>query len=343
MKLYYLIPLLIVAATTTCSGEKTAVVKTPVDNKSTIVDQKTATPESVKPSVSPKNAGKIHSGAPDDKKNSFSSSPSLKPEKTTGPKCIPCEKSKVATADNSSVKNKEEKTLLATTKEPVKDGKKKDETTKDTKKTVKSVPPNPDLNIKIIDKPVIWNETRRQMSLDYLKDRFGIIQKEPTIDPKMIVIHHTHSGSFQSAFWTFQPVKIRGKLRYPKAGRLNLSAHFLVDRAGRIYRLLPENIFGRHIIGIGYMAIGIENVGGTKRFPLTYEQLKSNVALVKYLKARFPGIKWLIGHHEYLKFKKTALWKEKDPRYLTYKPDPGWRFMRNLRNRVKHLNLVSEP
>ncbi|MBU1221039.1 N-acetylmuramoyl-L-alanine amidase [Myxococcota bacterium] len=184
---------------------------------------------------------------------------------------------------------------------------------------------------------------RRQMSLDYLKDRFGIIQKEPTIDPKMIVIHHTHSGSFQSAFWTFQPVKIRGKLRYPKAGRLNLSAHFLVDRAGRIYRLIPENIFGRHIIGIGYMAIGIENVGGTKRFPLTYEQLKANVALVKYLKARFPGIKWLIGHHEYLKFKKTPLWKEKDPKYLTYKPDPGWRFMRNLRNRVKHLNLVSEP
>ncbi|MDA4805622.1 N-acetylmuramoyl-L-alanine amidase, partial [Enterobacter hormaechei] len=64
-----------------------------------------------------------------------------------------------------------------------------------------------------------------------------------------------------------------------------VSAHYLVDRDGTVYQLLPDTFFARHIIGLNYMAIGVENVGGPDA-PLTEAQGKANAALVKYLCSR---------------------------------------------------------
>jgi hypothetical protein len=98
----------------------------------------------------------------------------------------------------------------------------------------------------------------------------------------------------------------------------------------------------RHAIGLNRVAIGVENVGGP-RWPLTGEQLSSNAELVRYLKGKYPSIQYLIGHNEYLRFRGTPLWEERDSRYVTGKQDPGERFMTELRERVTDLRLRDRP
>jgi beta-N-acetylhexosaminidase len=126
-----------------------------------------------------------------------------------------------------------------------------------------------------------------------------------------------------------------------KASTLNVSAHFLVDRDGTIYQLMPDNFMARHVIGLNYSAIGVENVGGeaNKKEDLTPEQTAANIRLVKYLKEKYPGITYLIGHYEYQKMQKTPLWLERDAAYRTTKADPGRKFMQAVRAGVKSLQL----
>jgi hypothetical protein len=51
----------------------------------------------------------------------------------------------------------------------------------------------------------------------------------------------------------------------------------------------------------------------------------------------------MIGHSEYIQFRNTPLWKENDPKYITYKSDPGKKFMEEVRKLTKDLNLKSTP
>ncbi|WP_461788138.1 peptidoglycan recognition protein family protein [Pedobacter sp.] len=193
--------------------------------------------------------------------------------------------------------------------------------------------------IKIVDKPISYDSTRINLSLQYLKERHGIIQNTPTIVPKIIVLHWTAAKTFSSTFNAFYPAKLPNGDRkdIAQVSSLNTSSQFLIDRDGTIYRLMPENYFARHVIGLNYCAIGVENVGSAD-FPLTDAQLKANEMLVRYLCKKY-NIEYLIGHYEYAKFKNTPLWKETNPNYLTGKNDPGADFMLNIRNNVKDLKL----
>ncbi|SFH17820.1 N-acetylmuramoyl-L-alanine amidase [Pedobacter insulae] len=192
--------------------------------------------------------------------------------------------------------------------------------------------------IKIIDKPIIYDSTRIQLTLQYLKDRHGINQKTVEIEPKIIVLHWTASKTMLSAFNTFnKPTLDGGRKAIAGASNLNVSSQFLIDRDGSIYRLMPENVFARHVIGLNYCAIGVENVGSND-FPLTKEQLIANEQLVRYLSKKYE-ITHLIGHYEYNQFKGTKLWKETDPNYQTGKTDPGVAFMEKIRINLKDLKL----
>lgn len=193
---------------------------------------------------------------------------------------------------------------------------------------------------KIIEQPIIYDSTRKALSLQYLQERHGLTLTEPTISPKIIVSHWTVIPTFEDSFNAFNPVflpNVRKELK--RASPLNVSIHFLVDRDGTIYRLMPENLMARHVIGLNWCALGIENVGDGNKFPLTEAQLKANICLVKYLKKKYKSIEYLIGHHEYTSFQNTPLWKETDANYRTEKSDPGKEFMEKLRNGVKKLNL----
>jgi len=197
--------------------------------------------------------------------------------------------------------------------------------------------------IKIHNKPIVFDEHRIELSLQYMRERHGIIQKTPSIVPKIIVIHWTAIPSLEKSFEIFKDSELPStRSGILAAGRLNVSAQYLVDQEGRIYQLLPDTVFARHVIGLNYCSIGIENVGNGTDMPLTEAQLKSNISLIEHLQEKYP-VEYLIGHYEYKKFIGHRLWKEKDPDYLTEKTDPGETFMVKLRESLKERALKGPP
>lgn len=184
----------------------------------------------------------------------------------------------------------------------------------------------------IIQKPILFNAERIALTQQYRLQHYGINSKSIKIIPKMIVLHWTTVGNLKDSFATFYPPTISHRPDIAYASKLNVSAHFLVDRNGTIYQLMPENVMARHVIGLDNIAIGIENVGGVNNHAdLTQQQVAANVYLICVLKHRFPTIKYVIGHYEYLKFRNTPLWLEKNPNYFTIKYDPGKKFMAAVR------------
>ncbi|MEA3455888.1 MAG: peptidoglycan recognition family protein [Campylobacterota bacterium] len=200
--------------------------------------------------------------------------------------------------------------------------------------------------IKIISKPIDFGPKRIEMTKAYIAQHYGKKVKDITIEPRIIVLHWTAEMSFDKSFHRLKPEKLLSDRKdIVKASALNVSAHYLVARDGTIYRLMPDNHMARHVIGLNYSTIGVENIGGkdNKEDDLTPAQLKSNIALVKYLKQKYPAIDYLIGHHEYRQMEKTSLWLELDKGYRTVKSDPGKRFMNDVRSAVKPLQLKAPP
>lgn len=191
--------------------------------------------------------------------------------------------------------------------------------------------------LKIVEKTIVWDSTRSALSVDYLKERHGIEQVQPTIKPKMIVVHWTAIPTFEKSFFAFNSSTLpNARKELQNASQLNVSAHYLIDRDGTIYHLMPDTLLARHVIGLNYCAIGIENVGDGSKNPLTEEQFRANCLLIKQLQKKHK-IDYLIGHHEYTKFKGSKIWKETDPNYQTVKSDPGDEFMNKLRKKFKKL------
>ena len=195
----------------------------------------------------------------------------------------------------------------------------------------------------IIDKPIQFDEERIALTKSYIKTRYGLEKESIKITPKMIVLHWTAIPTFEGSYDAFYKTKLPSwRPDIENVSGLNVSTHFLVDKDGTIYRMMPENYMGRHVIGLNYSAIGIENVGGIEESPLTKQQLKANIKLVKYL-ARKYDIDYLIGHYEYTNFEGHPLWLEVDKGYRTKKTDPGEDFMEKVRAATKNFNFTSVP
>lgn len=199
------------------------------------------------------------------------------------------------------------------------------------------------VSVDIVDTPIVFDEERRQMTLEYLSERYGLEQDSPTIVPKIIVLHWTAFPTLKQSFGAFEHSKLPNwRPDIENVSGLNVSSQFLIDQDGTIYRLMPETVMARHVIGLNHCAIGIENVGGTGEVPLTKEQLESNIWLVKYLKSKYE-IDYLIGHYEYTNFEGHELWLEKDDGYRTEKIDPGKEFLSKVRKATKNLNFKPTP
>jgi N-acetylmuramoyl-L-alanine amidase len=196
---------------------------------------------------------------------------------------------------------------------------------------------------KIKSRPISFSQERIDLTLAYRRIHQDPHAKDILIQPRMIILHWTGINSLDSTWHYFN--RTRAEAARPElsaAGEVNVSAHFLVDRDGTIFQLMPETWMARHCIGLNHVAIGIENVGDGEKFPLTDAQAKANAALVRYLKATYP-IDYLIGHMEYRRMEGTPLFVERDPNYRNNKPDPGNDFMRKVRALVKDLKLQGPP
>ena len=118
------------------------------------------------------------------------------------------------------------------------------------------------------------------------------------LHPKVIVEHVTASATFSSAYNTFAADVPDAELH----SLPGTCAHFIVDRDGTIYQLVPLDIMCRHTVGLNYVAIGIEHVGLSDAEVLgDAAQMRSSLALTAWLMARYRiSIANVIGHNESL-------------------------------------------
>ena len=191
----------------------------------------------------------------------------------------------------------------------------------------------------IIQTPIKFSEHRIELSKSYIKTHYGLDVKDIKIVPKIILVHHTAIDDFKESLSRFMEEELPSlRADISSAGALNVSAHFMIERDGTIHQLMPLDFMARHVIGLNYNSIGIENVGGQDgENNLTDAQLKANIFLINYLKKKFETLEYLVGHYEYRCFEKHQLWLELDAGYRTEKDDPHPDFMNNL---SKHFSSL---
>nr|WP_299214163.1 peptidoglycan recognition family protein [uncultured Allomuricauda sp.] len=195
----------------------------------------------------------------------------------------------------------------------------------------------------IVDRPIVFDEERIELTKEYLSQRYNLEQETAEIVPKIVVLHWTAIPTLKKSFEAFEKSTLPNwRPDIESVSGLNVSSHFLVDQDGTIYRLMPETTMARHVIGLNHCAIGVENVGGTKETPLTRKQLKANIFLVEYLATKY-NIEYVIGHQEYTQFEGHPLWLEVDDGYRTEKTDPGMDFMKKVRKATKRFNFKPVP
>jgi len=190
--------------------------------------------------------------------------------------------------------------------------------------------------------PIKFEEKRINLTKQYIKTHYDLDVKNIKIIPKIIIIHHTAIDSYEDSIKRFISQTLpNDRPEIQSAGALNVSTHFMVERDGTIHQLMPLDFMARHVIGLNYNSIGIENVGGeNSKDNLTDAQLKANIFLVNYLKKKFDTIEYVSGHYEYRCFEGTALWLEKDDGYRTKKDDPSLRFMKELRENIDGFKVA---
>ena len=184
----------------------------------------------------------------------------------------------------------------------------------------------------IIQTPINFGKERVELTKEYITNHYGLDVKDIKIVPKIVLIHYTAVETYEKSLARFASQTLpNDRPEISNAGALNVSTHFMVERDGTIHQLMPLDYMARHVIGLNYNSIGIENVGGSGyKEDLTVEQLAANIFIVNYLKKKFPTIEYVVGHHEYRCFENSSLWLEKDDGYRTEKFDPGANFMRDL-------------
>lgn len=153
-------------------------------------------------------------------------------------------------------------------------------------------PPKPH----IVWKPIPFGAKRKAEMAQYAERHYGI--HSYVLKPRVIVEHVTATTSFSSAYNTFAADVPDAELH----SLPGTCAHFIIDRDGTIYQLVPLNIMCRHTVGLNYVAIGIEHVGLSDAQVLgDGAQMRSSLALTLWLMTRFRiGLKNVIGHNESL-------------------------------------------
>jgi N-acetylmuramoyl-L-alanine amidase len=145
--------------------------------------------------------------------------------------------------------------------------------------------------------PIPFAASRKQEMAAYSQRHYGRASYR-LVDPKVIVEHYTETSTAEAAYNTFAP-----DTPDPKLHELpNVCAHFLVDREGTIYQLVPLSIRCRHTVGLNYTAIGIEHVGSSDQEILANRaQFAASLGLTRWLRCRFGiALSNVIGHNESL-------------------------------------------
>jgi N-acetylmuramoyl-L-alanine amidase len=153
-------------------------------------------------------------------------------------------------------------------------------------------PPKPH----VVWKPIPFGAKRKAEMAQYAERHYGI--HSYVLHPKVIVEHVTATSTFSSAYNTFAADVPDAELH----SLPGTCAHFVVDRDGTIYQLVPLGVVCRHTVGLNWTAIGIGHVGTSDRSILDDpRQLEASLRLTAWLMARFHiPLGDVIGHAESL-------------------------------------------
>jgi N-acetylmuramoyl-L-alanine amidase len=148
----------------------------------------------------------------------------------------------------------------------------------------------------IVWKPIPFGVKRKAEMAQYAKRHYGI--NSYVLHPKVIVEHVTATSTFSAAYNTFAADVPDTELH----SLPGTCAHFIIDRDGTIYQLVPLDIMCRHTVGLNYVAIGIEHVGLSDAQVLgDAAQMRSSLALTAWLIGRYRiSLANVIGHNESL-------------------------------------------
>jgi N-acetylmuramoyl-L-alanine amidase len=148
----------------------------------------------------------------------------------------------------------------------------------------------------VVWRPIPFGPQRKAETAHYAKLHYGIASW--VLHPKVIVEHVTANDSFSATWNTFA-----ANAPDPELGQLpGTCAHFVVDRDGTVYQLVPLTVMCRHTVGLNYVAIGIEHVGVSDAEVLQDPaQMRSSLELTRRLMRRFDiALRNVIGHAESL-------------------------------------------
>lgn len=151
-------------------------------------------------------------------------------------------------------------------------------------------------SLPVVWKPIPFGAERKAQTAAYAQRHYGV--RSWVLRPKVIVEHVTATNSFSSVWSTFAANRPD-----PELGQLpGTCAHFVIDRDGTIYQLVPLNVMCRHTVGLNYVAIGIEHVGVSDAEVLVNRaQMRASLWLTRKLMRRFGiGLRNVIGHNESL-------------------------------------------
>ena len=149
----------------------------------------------------------------------------------------------------------------------------------------------------MVQKRIPFPAKRKHEMARYAQRHYGIDDYHLR-NPKVIVEHVTATDSFSSAWNTFASDVPDVELHeLPQ-----VCSHFIVDRDGTIYEVVPTTIMCRHTVGLNWTAIGIEHVGTSDAEVMgDAKQLRASIKLTLWLKDHY-GIlvRNVIGHAESL-------------------------------------------
>lgn len=150
---------------------------------------------------------------------------------------------------------------------------------------------------RIVQRPIPFSARRRQEMVGYAERHYGIRDYRLS-EPKVIVEHYTSSADAASAIATFSADAPDSELHELPG----TCAHFVIDRDGSIYQLVPLWIMCRHTVGLNWTAIGIEHAGFSDSDVLgNPRELAASLALTRWLRCRYGiPVQNVIGHNESL-------------------------------------------
>src|SRR6266700_3895568 len=199
--------------------------------------------------------------------------------------------------------------------------------------------------LEIFEKPIIFDDLRIRLTQQYILTHYGLSLLSIELVPKIVVIHMSENNTLASSYEELRPaVMSHGKKASADVGEseLNRSVHYLIDRDGNIYSIMNDFYIAKQETGMDMHAVGISNVG-SGAMPPTDAQIIADARLVRFLRLKYPTIRWLIGAPESQAFAGSALWEERDPEYRIGARAPNADFMTALRDRLADLKLKSTP